>query len=168
VVGYNIFPGVNFGSGRSLEFVATYAVASTMPLRAQMFQTIGFASGSLPFNDLPLLAIGTFDQNNASAGNVNALTWTRGTATSFPSTKWTGCRIATASIGARTRCPTRGRRPDHDPIAHGGRHPDGAGHQQLPDGQSAGRRLDPHDAHLQPCAYESAPRAARRRPTGRR
>jgi hypothetical protein len=81
VFGNDVFPDpAAYGSGRSLEFVATYAIASASPLTAQPFQTIGFGSGSVPFNDLPLLAIGTFNQGGApSQGFVNAMVWESGT-----------------------------------------------------------------------------------------
>ena len=62
LIGYNVFPDPSPSApvGRSNSSPPIHRHAS--PLAAHPFQTIGFASGNLPFNALPLLAIGTFNQ----------------------------------------------------------------------------------------------------------
>ncbi|MGH7789200.1 MAG: MopE-related protein [Candidatus Binatia bacterium] len=85
VSGHNVFPDpAAYAAGVSLEFEATFAIASLTPLLAQPFQTVGFGSGAVPFNDVPLLAIGTYNQvGDGSPGYVNALVWSSGASPTF-------------------------------------------------------------------------------------
>ena len=73
VSGAVFYPPTAYGpSGVSLEFKATFG--------AQQFETIGFGGSAPPFNDVPLLAIGTYN----STTDVNALTWPTNTSNVVP------------------------------------------------------------------------------------
>jgi hypothetical protein len=65
-----------YAPGRSLEFVATFDIASTSPLQAYSLQTIGLGATDPPFDGLPLIAVATLNQTSPpSQGFLNALVW---------------------------------------------------------------------------------------------